>query len=480
MRRENGITLIALIITIILLLILVGVSLNLLIKGDLFGSAEKAVSGTNAKVEEQQTRVDDLMGQLDRASIFSEGTVPTLKYKVYGDDIIVYLENSLYDYVSKMSLEDKEKKFVNYWYYYFGYFDDTYYKAVSNSTAEEFIIKTELSPSSTYSSIEELINDIFDGDRKEYEYWLIERTGNYISYEEALNFCLMYTEDVYYQWLYLNFTENVLHVKNNLSVNEKEKRIASITDWSLTQVQVRMQDIANRSGISYSRCLDLFLNMIEVRELSEEEVYQANRVTLTLPTGESGSIYYGLYDDELGPVVPNAYVHTMSIDGPQLRFYSIYYGMYIANVHTSGRYKYTAENYKGTKAEVTVPVELRTANFKVKVSDTETKTYEFIEGQSWGQFVGGEEGYNIMDDNYVFYEDYYNILYEYDIDVSTLNKPYKVASLNMPKLKVAETDPAPYYYICTKQGEELERVILTDAISSAITYELEEILPSPQ
>ena len=65
MKKNKGITLIALIITIIILLILVGVSLNLLIKGDLFGSAEKAVEGTNAKVNEQQTRVDELMGELD-------------------------------------------------------------------------------------------------------------------------------------------------------------------------------------------------------------------------------------------------------------------------------------------------------------------------------------------------------------------------------------------------------------------------------
>ena len=65
MRKNKGITLIALIITIIILLILVGVSVNLAIKGDLFGSAEKAVNGTNAKVEEQQTAVDELMGELD-------------------------------------------------------------------------------------------------------------------------------------------------------------------------------------------------------------------------------------------------------------------------------------------------------------------------------------------------------------------------------------------------------------------------------
>ena len=65
MKINKGITLIALIITIIILLILVGVSINLAIKGDLFGSAEKAVNGTNAKVEEQQTAVDELMGELD-------------------------------------------------------------------------------------------------------------------------------------------------------------------------------------------------------------------------------------------------------------------------------------------------------------------------------------------------------------------------------------------------------------------------------
>ena len=66
MERNEGITLIALIITIIILLILVGVSINLAIKGNLFGSAEKAVSGTNDKTAQEQTRVDELMGELGR------------------------------------------------------------------------------------------------------------------------------------------------------------------------------------------------------------------------------------------------------------------------------------------------------------------------------------------------------------------------------------------------------------------------------
>lgn len=66
LKQNKGITLVALIITIIILLILVGVSINLAIKGDLFGSAEKAVSGTNDKVAQEQTRVDELMGELEK------------------------------------------------------------------------------------------------------------------------------------------------------------------------------------------------------------------------------------------------------------------------------------------------------------------------------------------------------------------------------------------------------------------------------
>lgn len=436
MRKEKGITLIALIMTIILLLILVGVSLNLLIKGDLFGSAEKAVSGTNAKTEEQQTRVDELMGQMDRANVFAEGTVPTLKYKVYGDNIIVYLEHSLYDYVSKMSIEEKEKKLANSISMHpIGALDDAHYKAVSNSTTEEFITQTVLPPSSRYSNIDDLINDRFNGDRKNFEACLALETGNYISYEEALNFCLMRSPYASI-WFYSDFAENVLHMKNNLSVNEKEKRIANFAGWSLTQVQVRVQEEANNFGIPYSKCLDMYLNIIEMQELGKEEIEQANRVTLTLPTGESGPFYYG--GGRFNPrIEKNSYVQTK---GPSTNYY---YFINIMNVKTNGRYKYTAENHKGTKAEVTVPVELRTANFKVKVSDTETKTYEFIEGQSWGLFIGLENEYNVMSDNYAFgreNEDVYVEYAYYNLSAKLKNERYKIASLNMPKLKVAETD----------------------------------------
>ena len=65
MKKNRGITLIALIITVILLLILVGVSVNVIIKGNLFSNAQKAVDGTNAKVNEQQTIMDELMNEWD-------------------------------------------------------------------------------------------------------------------------------------------------------------------------------------------------------------------------------------------------------------------------------------------------------------------------------------------------------------------------------------------------------------------------------
>ena len=66
MRKNKGITLIALIITIVIMLILLAVSIDLVIDGKIFNSAEKAVNGTNAKVAQEQSRVDELMGKLNQ------------------------------------------------------------------------------------------------------------------------------------------------------------------------------------------------------------------------------------------------------------------------------------------------------------------------------------------------------------------------------------------------------------------------------
>ncbi len=53
MRREKGITLIALIITIVVMLILVAVSVNVIIKSNLIGTAEKTVDKCKQHTEEE-------------------------------------------------------------------------------------------------------------------------------------------------------------------------------------------------------------------------------------------------------------------------------------------------------------------------------------------------------------------------------------------------------------------------------------------
>ena len=65
MKNTKGITLIALIITIIILLILTGVTMNIAVNGGLFNNAQRAVDDTNAKVSSTQDRVDELSGVLD-------------------------------------------------------------------------------------------------------------------------------------------------------------------------------------------------------------------------------------------------------------------------------------------------------------------------------------------------------------------------------------------------------------------------------
>ena len=66
MRKNKGITLIALIITIIVMLILVAVSVNIIINSNIIGQAEKAAEGYKTAYEREQTRIDELMEEWNR------------------------------------------------------------------------------------------------------------------------------------------------------------------------------------------------------------------------------------------------------------------------------------------------------------------------------------------------------------------------------------------------------------------------------
>lgn len=65
MKTNKGITLIALIITIIILLILATITLEVALDGKLFDTAKKAVNETNAKTAQEQNRVDELTEKLN-------------------------------------------------------------------------------------------------------------------------------------------------------------------------------------------------------------------------------------------------------------------------------------------------------------------------------------------------------------------------------------------------------------------------------
>ena len=64
-KKQKGITLIALIITIVIMLILATVTINVAINGKLFDTAKEAVDKTDNKVGSLQNRIDELMGELD-------------------------------------------------------------------------------------------------------------------------------------------------------------------------------------------------------------------------------------------------------------------------------------------------------------------------------------------------------------------------------------------------------------------------------
>lgn len=60
-------------------------------------------------------------------------------------------------------------------------------------------------------------------------------------------------------------------------------------------------------------------------------------------------------------------------------------------IFQSGNYTFKATNSRGRSSEITVPVEINESKIKtftLEVSPSETKTFEFYEGQTWEDFIG--------------------------------------------------------------------------------------------
>ena len=71
-KKQKGITLIALIITIVILLILATITIDVAIDGKLFDTAKDAVDKTNDRVAEEQETIDELISQWDKLQGNSE------------------------------------------------------------------------------------------------------------------------------------------------------------------------------------------------------------------------------------------------------------------------------------------------------------------------------------------------------------------------------------------------------------------------
>ena len=94
-KGNSGITLIALVITIIVLLILAGVAINMAIDSDgLFGKANTAAEKWNTAIGEEEEGINDLLGKLDEMSPTDKPMIT--KWNVAaGDEIYFAIYSSL-------------------------------------------------------------------------------------------------------------------------------------------------------------------------------------------------------------------------------------------------------------------------------------------------------------------------------------------------------------------------------------------------
>ena len=90
-KEELGITLVALVITVIVLLILAGAAINMAINSEgLFGKANEAVEEWNSAVGEEENQINNLIGKLEELTPNYEPMITKWNIES-GDEISIYL-----------------------------------------------------------------------------------------------------------------------------------------------------------------------------------------------------------------------------------------------------------------------------------------------------------------------------------------------------------------------------------------------------
>ena len=181
----------------------------------------------------------------------------------------------------------------------------------------------------------------------------------------------------------------------------------------------------------------------EFEQLSKEEQNELFTVDIITPNGENVKLSY-----------------AASIEnGDCIYSYSIF---------KNGNYTFKVTNSKGSSSEITVPVgldESKIKKFTLEVSETETKTFSFIEGQTWGDFIGENTIINIDGVKFRNYDDY--IAINITSTIGYVKNGIKVASL-VSNYRIAGRLPIPILY--TKDGENKTKVLPTDEIVAGGEY----------
>ena len=190
-------------------------------------------------------------------------------------------------------------------------------------------------------------------------------------------------------------------------------------------------------------CNDVFgLTVEEANQLSIEEQEKLLTVNITKPNGENIELYYTPIKSEIGDDCIYAYP-----------------------IFQNGNYTFKATNSKGRNSEITVPVE-NFKTFTLEISETETKTFSFIEGQTWEEFIG--ESNKMIIDGVEFKCKYHDIRVSIDSTIGYYKTNVKIASLNLNTTKIGLIDERPRLYI--KNGENKTMVLPTDKIVTNGVY----------
>lgn len=183
-------------------------------------------------------------------------------------------------------------------------------------------------------------------------------------------------------------------------------------------------------------CNDVWgLTVAEAQQSSIEEQYKLVTVNIKTPNGENIELYYspiksGNSDDCI----------------------------YSYQISQNGNYTFKATNSKGRSSEIIVPVEnLKT--FTLEIAETETKTFSFVEGQTWEDFIGED---NIITIDGVEFNNKSNcIIIDLNSTTGYIQNGIKVASLGS-NYKIAASYGRNGLYI--KNGDSKTKVLPTDKI----------------